>query len=180
MRTQSIGGVVRRAGWPVCGVVALLFVLALVEAPRSSILTTIEINAPPASVWSVLTDVDDFSLWNPTIAELKGQLEKGAVIEHVAGYGADRIVFWPRVLVADKERELRWRGHLWDVPGLLTGEHYFLLRPTANGTLFSQGEHLSGLLLWLFDPKELAPAFEAMNVALAARVEQTNHPKPSP
>ena len=151
---------------------ALLCACMLVLAPRSDILTTIEIKAPPASVWSVLTDTDDYPSWNPMIAGLKGHLAKGEVIEIIEGYGADRTIIRPRVLVADKERELRWRGHLWDVPGLFIGEHYFLLRKTAHGTRFIQGEHFSGLLLWVFDPRELVPAFEAMNVALAARAER--------
>ena len=144
----------------------------LTLAPRSDILTTIEIRAPPAAVWSVLTDADDYPAWNPMIAGLKGRLARGAVIETIEGYGADRTVIWPRVLIADRERELRWRGHLWGVPGLLVGEHYFLLRPTARGTLFTQGEHFGGALLWVFDAQELVPAFEAMNVALAGRAER--------
>nr|WP_321985090.1 SRPBCC domain-containing protein [uncultured Lichenicoccus sp.] len=147
----------------------MLCVCLLVLAPHSDILTTIAVDAPPASVWAVLTDADDFPAWNPMIAGLRGRLEKGAVIENIEGYGADRAIFWPRVLVADQERELRWRGRLWGMPGLFVGEHYFLLRPTAHGTMFTQGEHFSGVLLWLFDPRDLVPAFEAMNVALAAR-----------
>ena len=167
---RRIGGVVRRAGWPVSLILALLCAAILIAAPRSDILTTIEIAAPPSSVWAVLTDPDDYPAWNPMIAGLRGRLARGEVIEHIEGYGADRTIFWPMVLVADRDRELRWRGHLWGIPGLFIGEHYFLLRPTPHGTLFTQGEHLSGALLWLFDPRELVPAFEAMNVALAARV----------
>ena len=60
------------------------------------------------------------------------------------------------------------------------GEHDFLLRPTASGgTLFSQGEHFSGALLWVFDPRELVPDFEAVNVALAARAERVARAGPA-
>ena len=145
-------------------------------APRSDILTTIAIDAPPTAVWSVLTDADAYPAWNPMIAGLRGRLEKGAVIENIEGHGADRTIIWPIVLGADPDRELRWRGHLWGVPGLFVGEHYFLLRPAGRGTLFTQGEHFTGALLWLFDPCELVSAFEAMNVALATRSE---HPLPA-
>ncbi len=159
----------RGAGWPVAGILVLLCVALLALAPRSDILTTIAIDAPPASVWSVLTDADDYPSWNPMIAGLKGRLAPGEVIENIEGHGDDRTVFWPTVLVADKGRELRWRGRLWGIPGLFIGEHYFLLRPTPHGTMFTQGEHFSGALLWVFDPQGLVPSFEAMNVALAAR-----------
>ena len=174
---RRIAGVVRRAGWPVSLILALLCAAMLIAAPRSDILTTIEIAAPPSSVWAVLADPDDYPKWNPMIAGLRGRLTRGAVIENIEGYGADRTIIWPTVLVADRDRELRWRGHLWGIPGLFVGEHYFLLRPTPHGTLFTQGEHFHGALLWLFDPRELVPAFEAMNVALAARAGASRTPQ---
>ena len=161
-----------RAGWTACVLVALV---ALAAAPRSDVLTTIGIDAPPAVVWSILTDPDRYPEWNPTIAGLKGPLVKGAVIENIEGYGDDRTIFRPRILVVDKDRELRWRGRLWNLPGVFVGEHYFLLRPTPRGTRFTQGEHLRGVLLWLFDPRDLLPPFEAMNAALAARAEKAAH-----
>ncbi len=174
---RRIGGVVRRAGWPVSLILALLCAAMLITAPRSDILTTIEIAAPPSSAWAVLTDPNDYPAWNPMIAGLRGRLVRGGVIENIEGYGAGRTIIWPTVLVADRDRELRWRGHLWGIPGLFIGEHYLLLRPTPRGTLFTQGEHLSGALLWLFDPRELLPAFEAMNVALAARAVADRAPQ---
>lgn len=155
---------------------SLFLLIAFIAAPQSDILTTIEINAPPASVWSVLADPDDYPAWNPMIAGLNGLLVKGAVIENIEGYGDDRTIIWPRILVADKDRELRWRGHLWGLPGVLIGEHYFLLRATPRGTLFTQGERFHGVLLWVFDPRDLVPSFEAMNVALAVRAEKASHP----
>ena len=176
MRFRDVRGVLSRAGWAACGLMLLFCIVTLVVAPRSDILTTIEINAPPASVWSVLADPDDYPAWNPMIAGLKGPLVRGAVIENIEGYGDDRTIIWPKILVADKDRELRWRGHLWGLPGVFIGEHYFLLRATPRGTLFTQGEHFHGVLLWVFDPRDLVPSFEAMNVALAVRVEKALHP----
>ncbi len=173
MRARRI---VQRAGWPACGIAALVCVVTLVAAPRSDILTTIEIDAPPDAVWTVLADPDDYPAWNPMIAGLKGTLVKGSVIENIEGYGDDRRIFWPRILVADRDRELCWRGRLWGAPGLFVGEHDFLLRATPHGTLFTQSEHFTGVLLWLFDPRVLVPAFDAMNVALAARAERTDRP----
>ncbi len=166
-----------RAGWAACLLLASFGAVALIRAPRADILTTIEIAAPPDAVWSVLTDTRAYPTWNPLIAALDGHLVAGATIENVEGTGDDRVVFRPRVLVADADRELRWRGRLWGLPGLFVGEHYFLLRPTPRGTMFTQGEHFSGVLLWAFDPAVLVPRFEAMNVALAARVA---HPGSTP
>ncbi|WP_428391795.1 SRPBCC family protein [Lichenicoccus sp.] len=155
----------------VIAALAILCAALAVLAPRSDILTTITIKAPPARVWAVLTDTASYPRWNPMIAGLKGTLLAGATIENIEGYGAEQVIFWPRVLVARRDRELRWRGRLWGLPLLFTGEHYFLLQPTSAGTRFTQGEHFTGALLWVFDPRDLVPAFEAMNTALAARAE---------
>ncbi len=69
---------------------AVLWIVTLVTAPRSDILTMIEIAAPPHAVWSVFPDPDDDPARNPMIAGLKGRLTKRAVIENIEGYGADR------------------------------------------------------------------------------------------
>ena len=155
----------------VIAALTVLCVALLALAPRSDILTTIAIKAPPARVWAVLTDTAAYPQWNPMIAGLKGDLEVGATIENIEGYGAQPVIFWPRVLVVRRNRELRWRGRLWGLPLVFVGEHYFLLQPTPQGTRFTQGEHFSGALLWLFDPRDLVRAFEAMNEALAARAK---------
>ncbi|TLU70760.1 hypothetical protein [Lichenicoccus roseus] len=78
-------GVIQRAGWPACGVIAIACILAVVKAPRSDILTTIGIAVPPATDLSVLTGSDDYPTWHPSIAGLKSRLEKGWVIENIEG-----------------------------------------------------------------------------------------------
>lgn len=42
------------------------------------------------------------------------------------------MTFRPTVLVAEPDRELRWRGRLL-VPGLLDGEHAFVVEPRGDG-----------------------------------------------
>lgn len=169
-----------RVAWS-SGALAVLACLATMAlAPRADILTTIRIRATPLAVWSVLADTDAYPSWNPMIAGLKGRLAPGAVIENIEGYGDDRTIIWPTILVATPGHELRWRGRLWNIPGLFVGEHYFLLQPTSDGTRFTQGEHFTGALLWLFDPRQLVPPFEAMNAALAARAERASRQDLSP
>ena len=47
------------------------------------IYTEIEINASEGVVWSILTDFDNFSRWNPFIRKISGNLQEGAQIEAV-------------------------------------------------------------------------------------------------
>src|SRR5687768_11605434 len=89
--------------------------------------TSIEINAPPERVWSILTDFPHIGSWNPFIRSISGNPVSGSRLSvHIAPAGKRGVRFNPTVLVAEAPRELRWLGHLLR-HGLFDGEHYFLL-----------------------------------------------------
>ena len=75
--------------------------------------TEIEIQAPDERVWQLLTDFASFPQWNPFIRSAKGEVKAGARLEvHIQPSGARGMTFKPKVLRAEPNRELRWRGHL--------------------------------------------------------------------
>lgn len=80
--------------------------------------------------------------------------------------------FNPSVLVAQPEKEFRWKGKIL-INGLFDGEHYFLMKPTESGTRFSQGEKFSGILVPLFSSTFSATeqGFRRMNEQLKERAE---------
>jgi hypothetical protein len=160
------------------GLAATVLCLAFAFPPHKDVLTTIVIAAPPQKVWSVLADTAAYPTWNPEISALIGPLAQGAVLENHEGAGDGQMVFHPVVLAAEPGRELRWLGTL-GFARALSAEHYFLLRPSSGGTDFTQGEHLSGALLWLWDARQLEPGFAAMNTALKRRVEAAERGKRS-
>jgi hypothetical protein len=136
----------------------------------------IEIDAPPAAVWAVLSDTDAYADWNPFVRRLDGDLREGARLEaRIAPPGGRAMTFRPTVLAAEPGRELRWLGRLL-VPGLFDGEHRFLLEPLADGrTRFVQSERFDGILVRLLRKSlaKTAAGFEQMNAALKRRVEAT-------
>src|SRR2546430_10415714 len=77
----------------------------------------IDIEAPPAAVWAVLTDMHSYSEWNPFMPHLAGELREGAKLEvRIEPPGGRAMTFKPTVLGVEPERELRWRGRL-PLPG---------------------------------------------------------------
>ncbi|MCW2580141.1 MAG: Polyketide cyclase/dehydrase [Blastococcus sp.] len=132
---------------------------------------TIDIQAPPAAVWRLLTDVDRYEDWNPFIPRLSGRLAPGERLTITVRPGARTMTFRPTVLAVEDGTLLRWRGRL-GLPGLFDGEHEFRLEPTADGgTRFIQRETFSGLLVPMM-PRVLvdtAAGFAAMNTALRDR-----------
>jgi hypothetical protein len=136
--------------------------------------TEIEIDAPAARVWQVLTDFAAFPDWNPFMTIAEGDLVEGGHIRvalHAPGHRT--MQFRPTLLSVEPERGFRWLGHL-GVPGIFDGEHAHALEPLGPGrTRYVQSERFRGLLVpfvgGMLD--DTTRGFEEMNRALKARAE---------
>jgi hypothetical protein len=104
---------------------------------------TLNICAPVASVWSLLTDAKDFPRWNSTVTRVEGQIREGERLRvHVPG--TDR-TFTPRVTGVVPEERMTWTGGFFP---MFKGVRTFELRPCADGsTRFVMEERFSGLML---------------------------------
>ena len=137
--------------------------------------TEIEINAAAEEVWKILTDLKQFTAWNPFITHAEGEIKEGARLSvHIEPPGGTAMTFKPTVICAAPGRELRWLGRLF-LPGIFDGEHSFEMSPAGQGrTHFVQREKFSGLLvpfLWKGLATNTRRGFEAMNTALKERAE---------
>jgi len=143
--------------------------------------TDIEIKAPVARVWALLTDFAAMPSWNPFIKSISGNLTQGARLSvYIAPPGKSGMRFKPTILTVRRERELRWLGHLF-VAGIFDGEHYFLLEPNGEErTRLTQGEKFSGLLVGLLSSalSSTEAGFKAMNTALKQQAEQNGSHAP--
>jgi hypothetical protein len=140
----------------------------------STIERSIEIDASPATVWSILADTGAYPEWNPFMTKLAGDFTVGATLEvRIEPPNARPMTFKPTVLAAEPERELRWLGR-FILPGLVDGEHSLRVEPLAEGrSRFIQTERFSGLLVRPLQSMlgKTALGFEQMNASLKARAE---------
>ncbi len=138
---------------------------------EKKIQTEIIINAPKEKVWKVFTDFENYPYWNPFITSLTGEVNAGNTIKVELG----GMTFKPKVLAYEKEKELRWLGHLM-FKGLFDGEHIFELKDNGDGTTtFMQSENFNGLLVRIFSKRldeETKPGFELMNRILKGIAEE--------
>lgn len=140
---------------------------------ETEIRTEAWLDAPPAQVWAVLSDVNRYPEWNPVIVRLEGPLVAGQQVTFTnRSADGSEMTFHPRILLVQPAQELRWKGQLW-LPGLFDGEHYFLLSPERGGTRLIHGEHFQGLLVpfvrgWLRG--DIRDNFGRMNEALSQRL----------
>jgi hypothetical protein len=138
---------------------------------KKQIITEIVINASPEKVWNIFSDFNSYPFWNPLVKSIEGTVAQNNTIK----VQVQNMQFRPKVLVFQKNKELKWLGHLW-FKGLFDGEHKFELQENRDGsTLFIQSESFSGILVGLFSQKldnNTRKGFETMNQKLKERVEQ--------
>ncbi|MBP6545424.1 MAG: SRPBCC domain-containing protein [Phenylobacterium sp.] len=134
------------------------------------------IAASPQAVWAVLADFARYPDWNPLNLEAHGEARLGAkipmVFRNLASARRGATISQTVTLVAcEPGKSLAWAGH---VPLLFRGRHHFTLEAVAGGTRVLHGEDLRGLIPLTFSKAQIArdftPAYEAVNIALAARV----------
>jgi hypothetical protein len=151
----------------------------LFPSMEKEIFTEIEINASPSKVWQILTDFENYPTWNPFIKKISGIPARNEKLEvHMPDPRGGTMVFTPDVLVAEKDRELRWLGR--SEGDVFNGEHRFLIEPIEtnnnnnNKVHFMQSEKFTGSMVaslegWL--DTAVKQNFEDMNRALKQRVE---------
>ena len=133
---------------------------------------TIQIAAPPMDVWAVLTDLSSYPDWNPLFREASGQVAAGNRIRLRSVHPANGrlMTVKPKITLASPGAELRWTASL---PGIMSGEHSFVLAEADGGTRLTQSETFGGLLT-AFSGKTLTRAeasFRELNEALKKRAE---------
>ena len=139
------------------------------------IYTEIRIQASAQKIWSVFTDFETYPEWNPFVKSLSGPIQKGANIHvKLQPPGKKPMLFKPRVLQFEKEKEFRWIGKLL-LPRVFDGEHTFMIRDNGDGSCtFIQFERFRGILVPLLKKMldtNTRQGFEQMNLALKKRCE---------
>jgi hypothetical protein len=143
---------------------------------------TVDIQAPAATVWQLLTDTDRYADWNPFMPRLSGRFVVGDRLMLTVRPGTRTMTFRPTVVAVEDGALIRWRGRL-GISGLFDGEHELCLEPLHDGgTRFVQRETFTGLLVPMM-PRVLddtAAGFAAMNVALRDRAVSRAAPADEP
>lgn len=118
---------------------------------KKQIETEILINTSPEKAWTILTNFNDYPNWNPFIKSINGDVKVGNKIKvKIEPPEAKGMIFKPKVLTYEANKELRWVGHLL-ITGLFDGEHKFEIVDNGNGTVtFKHSEKFKGILVPLF------------------------------
>ena len=133
---------------------------------------TIRIDAAPMDVWAILTDLSGYSDWNPLFRSAAGEVAPGnrITLRSVHPANGRSMTVKPKIVAAEPGAELRWASSL---PGIISGEHSFVLTPEEGGTRVVQSETFRGLLVPLSGKTldRAADSFRELNEALKKRAE---------
>ncbi|NQV07825.1 SRPBCC domain-containing protein [bacterium] len=138
------------------------------------ITTSIDIAASPETVWSILTDLERFSEWNPFVVESSGTVAVGEkLVNRLQPPGGKAMTFKPKVTAVEPGKVFEWLGRL-GLPGLFDGRHRFEIERTDTGSRFIHSESFKGILVRVFKRSldaSTVEGFNLMNAALKERAE---------
>lgn len=130
---------------------------------------SVDIEAPPEQVWTVLTDADRYPAWNETVTHIDGDIVADGQIGVHARIAPDR-VFELQVSTFDAPRTMVWE----DGNDVFRGVRTFTLEPTDDGgTRFVMTEALSGYMFGMIEGSlpDFGPEFESFAASLAETCE---------
>lgn len=111
---------------------------------------SVDIQADPKTIWSLLTNAENYPKWNSTVLSINGKIAVGEKIQ-LKSYLDPKRVFKLSVKELEPERRLVW--------GDAMGKREYKLTPTSNGqTNFSMTEKIGGPLFPLF--AKMIPPFD--------------------
>jgi uncharacterized protein YndB with AHSA1/START domain len=131
-----------------------------------------DIQAPPAKVWTLLTQAEGMMDWNSTLTSIEGNIELGGTVRMQVPEAPDR-TFTVKVAKFLPDEEMVWReGN----PAMFLGVRTYSLSPSPDGTAtrFEMTEEFSGIMLPLIARSlpDFGPIFERYAADLKAESER--------
>ena len=144
------------------------------------ITATLQIEATSDWIWALFTHFAKYAEWNRLVPRIEGEPQLNGRLRLALAPASRRpVALRARVLVAARNRELRWHARS-RLPKLLRVEHSFRVEQRAGNCRLHHGLSIDG---WLASERLIAglrDSFEATNAALLARAGAIALVVPSP
>jgi hypothetical protein len=129
------------------------------------------IEAPPETIWAILTDAPAYAEWDSGVERVEGRIAPGEKIKVVSEANPGR-AFPVKVTAFEPARAMTWSGGM--PLGLFKGVRTFALTPDGAATRFTMREEYSGPMLGLIwrSMPDLGPSFEQFARGLKQRAER--------
>lgn len=151
--------------------------LAIEGRNMQTIKTEIDISAPQAKVWSIVTDINKWQEWSPIINSSQGVASLGSTLSITMmseDEGKDGPKYSPKIIQFDESNYFHWRAHMM-ASFVFTNDKIIELKETSSGTKVIHTETFKGLLTPLFRgqaEKNIPAMLNSMNAALKELAEK--------
>lgn len=147
--------------------VVVFFVLYFLG--KKSVHHEISINATPQKVWEVLTDMNAYEEWNPTMKLVNGEVKVGNKVTYQFTQDENNISEIPATVKQIVPNKLL--NQAGGIPFVLTYNHKYILEPENGGTKVTIHEDYDGIGVNFWNPKPVEEAYKRLNEALKVRAE---------
>lgn len=133
---------------------------------------TATIRARPERIWSLLTDIPNYTRWNSTLTSIEGSTELGEVVRMRVPEAPGR-VFKVKVVEHEANRRMVWRDGF---APMFVGARTYLVEPVGEGaSQFTMTEKFTGVMLPMIAGKlpDFQPIFERYAADLTREAEKT-------
>ena len=157
--------------------VVTIVYLALEGNNMKEIQTEVDIAAPPAKVWSILTDISKWQEWSPVINKSTGTATLGSKLDITMigkTEGTDGPRYYPEITKLDEAKALEWKATMM-AGFLMTNGKVLELEATDAGTRLIHKETFSGMMvpmMWKQMKAGVPPILNSMNKALKDLAEK--------
>ena len=155
--------------WIYLGIGAVILLIVLVLTGRKSVHDEITVDAPVETVWSVITDTDQYEAWNPVMLLLDGNIAPGQKVTYRFTQDENNTSeISSTVQEVDENALLNQKGGL---PMILTFDHKYILEATDTQTKVIIHEDYRGIGVNFWNPSGVHEAYVRLNRAIKARAE---------
>ncbi len=139
--------------------------------------TEVFINRPVDEVWGVISNINAWKEWNPTVLIAEGNSSIGSKLNiTINGNGKRNANYQPIVIESDAPKFFRWRAKM-KAEFLFKNDRVFKLEKRDGGTFLVHSEEFSGLmvpLMWGMLEDFTRESLETMNKSLINKLDSKN------
>ena len=152
-------------------VIVGLIYLQMEGSKMKEIKTEIDISAPPAKVWDIITNINDWQKWSPIINASQGESNIGSKLSITMiskEEGKDGPKYNPVITELKEPNYFAWQAHMM-AGFIFTNGKIIELKETSTGTHLTHTETFKGLMVPLMGghiENGVPPMLNSMNQAL--------------
>lgn len=147
----------------------ILAIVVLGWAGNKHVHSETTINADDEVVWSVISNTDLYSEWNPVMELLEGQIKPDNKVKYRFTQSDDKSYeITSKVVEVISERLLNQKG---GIPLVLTFDHKYTISPNGSTCILKIHEDYRGIGVYFWNPEPVGLAYDKLAKAIKDRAE---------